>query len=134
MVADRFWYLEEIHPDREFKTMKWGSAFADLCFRYKVKLVNYPVGMKSIGPDGGIHGVSHVPLNYMKAIIRQHVHFWQQEAREKKAEAAKAGGPGPLFGKFGNDDKDKDDEQERELILESDLVQFVPWDCSVLFH
>ncbi|KAJ3751628.1 hypothetical protein EV360DRAFT_76064 [Lentinula raphanica] len=55
--------LREILLNKEFKQMKWGSAFADLCFREKVKLINCPAGMKPIGPRDGITGSALVPLH-----------------------------------------------------------------------
>ena len=55
--------------------MKWGSAFADLCYEAKVKLINYPVGMRVIGPPGGIQGSVNMPLKYVKEIVKQYVQF-----------------------------------------------------------
>lgn len=104
--------------------MKWGSAFTDLCYQHKVKLINYPVGMKPIGPPGGIAGSTLVPLKYVKAIIKQYIMFWQQEAREKKVEATREKGLQSLF--------DSDSEEEgkgKDLrVFEEDLVRFIPWD------
>ncbi|KAE9405475.1 hypothetical protein BT96DRAFT_988510 [Gymnopus androsaceus JB14] len=80
--------LREVHPNKDYKQMKWGSAFADLCYEAKVKLINYPIGIKVIGPPGGIQGSANMPLKYVKEIIKQYVQFWQQEAREQTAEAA----------------------------------------------
>lgn len=101
--------------------MKWGPAFADLCYTKKVKLVNYPAGMKPIGPHDGIPGAAHVPLQFMKSIVGQYVRYWKQEARAIKADAAKEGDA-------KDDDKDKDsDGEDEDLVLESDLTRFVPW-------
>lgn len=98
--------------------MKWGSAFADLCFKEQVKLVNYPVGVQAIGPPGGLQGTSNFPLKHMKAIVKSHIDFWQQEAREMKAEASKGDAPG-----LSDDD---------EVVFEDDLVKFIPWNEGML--
>ncbi|KAJ3817433.1 hypothetical protein F5880DRAFT_1618279 [Lentinula raphanica] len=65
--------LGEILLNKEFKQMKWGSAFADLWFRKKVKLINCPAGMKPIGPREGITGSALVPLQYLKTIVKDHI-------------------------------------------------------------
>ncbi|KAJ3780711.1 hypothetical protein GGU10DRAFT_380302 [Lentinula aff. detonsa] len=120
--------LREIRPNKDFKQMKWGSAFADLCYKEKVKLINYPVGMKPIGPPGGIRGSSLIPLKYVKVIVKQHIHFWQQELREYKTEARRtkhAEDDSENGDSDNGDDKDKD---KQAKIFEEDLVQFVLWD------
>lgn len=104
--------------------MQWGRAFANLCYKQKVKLVNYPVGLKPIGPPGGISGSALIPLKYVKAIVKPHVQFWQQEAREKKAKAAKMREVQSLFDK----DSPEEEEDQEQMVFEEDLVRFVPWD------
>jgi len=98
--------------------MKWGSAFADLCYEAKVKLINYPVGMRVIGPPGGIQGSVNMPLKYVKEIVKQYVQFWQQEAREQTAEAAM------------DQDSQEDSNDEQGKVFFEDLVRFVPWDVG----
>lgn len=116
--------IGEIRPSKDFKRMQWGSAFADLCYKEKVKLINYPVGMKPIGPPGGIGGSALIPLKYVKDIVKQHVRFWQQEARENKSEARRA-----KDAEDDSDDGDRDNgDDKRPTIFEEDLVQFILWD------
>ncbi|KAE9384889.1 hypothetical protein BT96DRAFT_950244 [Gymnopus androsaceus JB14] len=109
-------YMYTLILSLDYKQMKWGSAFADLCYEAKVKLINYPVGMKAIGPPGGIQGSANMPLKYVKEIVKQYVQFWQQEAREQTAEAAM------------DQDSQEDSDNEQQKVFFEDLVQFVPWD------
>src|SRR5579875_2579857 len=99
-----------IYLNKDFRQMQWGRAFANLCYKHKVKLVNYPVGLKPIGPQGGISGSTLIPLKYVKAIVKPHVWFWQQEAREKKAKAAKMKEAQSLF-KEDSPEEEEDQEQ-----------------------
>ncbi|KAE9387449.1 hypothetical protein BT96DRAFT_948352 [Gymnopus androsaceus JB14] len=88
--------------------MKWGSTFTDMCYWEKIKLVNYPRGLKAIGAPGGLQA------------------FWQQEARETSWEAVEDEDEGmaPLW----DDDSDKGSTSKCMVLLEEDLVRFVPWD------
>ncbi|KAJ3963822.1 hypothetical protein EV361DRAFT_956580 [Lentinula raphanica] len=117
------WSLRDTRPNKDFKQMKWGSAFADLCFQEKIKLVNYPADLKPIGPPDGITGAALVPVHHMKTIVKQYVRFWQQEAREKKAIAAKERDVTSLF----DDDDDVSDPNGHHKVFLEDLVRFVPW-------
>lgn len=108
--------------------MKWGSAFADMCYREKIKLVNYPRGLKAIGAPGGLQAVSGIEKNYLKTIVGDRVQFWQQEARESRRGAVEDEDEGmaPLY----DDDSDEGSTSKRTVLLEEDLVRFVPWDES----
>ncbi|KAJ3714518.1 hypothetical protein C8R42DRAFT_726523 [Lentinula raphanica] len=116
--------LRDVRPNKEFKKMKWGSAFADLCFQEKVKLINYPVGMKLIGPDEGYAGAAFIPVHHLKFIVKRYVQFWQQQAKAMKAEAARARDATALF----DEDEDEDETSGEDKVFEEDLVRFVPWD------
>ncbi|KAJ3738367.1 hypothetical protein EV360DRAFT_90566 [Lentinula raphanica] len=117
--------LREIHPNKEFKQMKWGPAFADLCFKEKIKLVNYPAGLNPIGPRDGLAGASSIPMCYLKDIVKPYIRFWQQEAKAQKAEARRGGDAAALF----DDDDDEDDgERMTNKVFKEDLVRFVAWD------
>ncbi|KAJ3729337.1 hypothetical protein C8R42DRAFT_715640 [Lentinula raphanica] len=117
--------IGETRPNKDFKQMKWGPAFADLCFQEKVKLVNYPADLKPIGPPDRITGAALVPVHHMKTIVKQYVQFWQQEAREKKAIAAKERNVASLFDE--DEDEDVGDPNGRHKVFFEDLVRFVPW-------
>ena len=49
--------------------MKWGPAFADMCVKERVKLVNYPVGLKEIGAPNGVTSVYAIHIRYLKMIV-----------------------------------------------------------------
>lgn len=103
--------------------MQWGRSFADLCFKQKIKLVNYPVGVRPIGTPGGIAGSALLPVKNVREIVEMYVKYWRQEARELRAQAAK-----DQNGKSRNDGGvDGDDDDEDEVIVQDDLVRFVRW-------
>lgn len=103
--------------------MQWGGAFADLCFKHQVRLVNYPRGMKAIGTPGGITGSALMPLDKVKVIVGKYVRFWRQEGRELKAQAMEELNPGHVDTGAGTEEEDKDEGP----VFEEDLVRFVPW-------
>ncbi|KAE9384957.1 hypothetical protein BT96DRAFT_1007529 [Gymnopus androsaceus JB14] len=72
--------LQMLCPNSKITGMKWGPAFADMCYREKVKLVNYPQGLKAIGAPGGLAAVSGIQKNAIKVIVGDRICFWQQEA------------------------------------------------------
>ncbi|KAE9386992.1 hypothetical protein BT96DRAFT_948701 [Gymnopus androsaceus JB14] len=94
-------YICEVHLNKDYKQMKWGSAFADLCYEAKVKLINYPVGMKAIGPLGGIQGSANMPLK-------------RQESRQLRWQWIR------IHRKIAT--------MNNERFFFEDLVRFVPWD------
>ncbi|KAE9391690.1 hypothetical protein BT96DRAFT_1001057 [Gymnopus androsaceus JB14] len=118
--------LQTLCPNSNITQMKWGSAFADMCYREKIKLVNYPRGLKAIGAPGGLQAVSGIEKNYLKTIVGDRVQFWQQEARESRRGAVEDEDEGmaPLY----DDDSDEGSTSKRTVLLEEDLVRFVPWD------
>ncbi|KAJ3816205.1 hypothetical protein F5880DRAFT_1619635 [Lentinula raphanica] len=123
--------LRQVRPNKEFKKMKWGSAFADLCFKEKIKLINYPAGMKPIGPKDGYTGAAFIHVHHLKFIVKRYIRFWQQEAKAKKAEATRPRDASALFDDGDDNDEDDNDEDEtsnEQKIFEEDLVRFVPWD------
>ncbi|KAE9394149.1 hypothetical protein BT96DRAFT_943377 [Gymnopus androsaceus JB14] len=107
--------LQTLCPNSNITQMKWGSAFADMCYREKIKLVNYPRGLKAIGAPGGLQAVSGIEKNYLKTIVGDRVQFWQQEARETRREAVENEDKGmaPLY----DDDSDKGSTSKYEKAL-----------------
>lgn len=103
--------------------MQWGRAFADLCFKQQIRLVNYPVGVRPIGTPGGIAGSALLPVKIVRKIVEMYVKYWRQEARELRAEAAK----GQEGKARGGGNVDSNDEDEDDVVLEDDLVRFVSW-------
>ncbi|KAJ3832488.1 hypothetical protein F5878DRAFT_668904, partial [Lentinula raphanica] len=121
--------LREIHPHNDIKQMKWGPAFADMCYLEKVKLVNYPPGLKAIGPPGGITGAALIPVHHLKTMVKQHVRYWQQEVRKKKSTASREHDITSLFDDDEDDeDNDNDNSNSGHKVFLEDLVRFVPWD------
>lgn len=112
----------EACKDETIKQMQWGPMFADLCYRKRVKLVNYPAGMKPIGIPGGLKGAANVPKEVAKSIVSRWVRFWKQEARAKKE--ADAAGDSESKG-----DQNKDEEEDLgDPVLKDELVRFEAWD------
>lgn len=79
--------------------------------------------MRPIGTPGGIAGSALLPVRTVRDIVEKYVKYWQQEARELRAQAAKD--PEGKSCTRGNADSVDDDEEE--IILEDDLVRFVSW-------
>lgn len=96
--------------------MIWGTNFANICYRYKVRLVNWPLGIPVPGIPEGLRDISKIPVTQLRAMVKDRVEFYQQEAKEnaRKADAD------DMF------EDDSDDEAEG-LISEWKLVRFVPW-------
>ena len=128
MLLNLNWCVGDAAPDTKAKQMKWGRGFADLCFKERVKLVNYPVGLKPLGVPEGLLGSAYMDVNkFVKPIVRAFVKFWQQQAWEKEDELAgedtsKGDKAAPLYA----DDEGNDDGEDE--VNEEDLVRFVPWD------
>ncbi|KAE9391185.1 hypothetical protein BT96DRAFT_945583 [Gymnopus androsaceus JB14] len=109
--------LQTLCPNSKITRMKWGPAFADMCYREKVKLVNYPRGLKAIGAPGGLAAVSGIQKNALKVI----------EARAMSREGlgdSEEEGRASLWA----DGDDDDDGRKPTELFEEDLCRFVPWD------
>lgn len=118
---------ETLCPNSKITRMKWGPAFADMCYREKVKLVNYPRGLKAIGAPGGLAAVSGIQKNALKVIVGDRIRFWQQEARAMSREGlgdSEEEGRASLWA----DGDDDDDGRKPTELFEEDLCRFVPWD------
>lgn len=100
--------------------MQWGPAFADLCYRKRVKLVNYPVGLKPIGTPGGLRGAAGVPKEFAKSIVSRWVQYWKQEAKAVNTDSAGDS-------KSKDADNDSRDEDLEIPVLKDDLVRFEAW-------
>ncbi|KAJ3765176.1 hypothetical protein FB446DRAFT_795321 [Lentinula raphanica] len=91
----------------------------------KVRLVNYPADLKPIGPKDGLSGSALIPVHHFKRIVKQHIQFWQQEAKEKFP-ATRERDVASLFD--DDDDEDGGNGSSRHKVFLEDLLRFVPWD------
>ncbi|KAJ3725092.1 hypothetical protein C8R42DRAFT_718584 [Lentinula raphanica] len=120
--------LRQVRLNKEFKKMKWGSAFADLCFKEKIKLINYPAGMKPIGPKVGYTGAAFIHVHHLKFIVKRYIWFWQQEAKAKKAEATRPRDASALFDDGDDNDEDETSNEQKIFIRKNILISRVPRD------
>lgn len=106
--------------------MKWGSAFADMCYKEKVKLVKYPQGLKAMGTPGGLQSVSGIEKSYLTAIVSDRIQFWQQEARAMSRQVVEYNEEEDAASLWADDSVEVSTSKRTELRVEN-LVRFVRW-------
>ncbi|KAF9070993.1 hypothetical protein BDP27DRAFT_1419523 [Rhodocollybia butyracea] len=117
--------LNEVAGSKHIKQLQWGCHFADLCYTHKVKLVNYPIGLKPLGVPDGLQGVSGMNIaKHVKPIVKNFVLFWQQEAEVKKS--ADSSDDEYIMSLYA--DGDSYDAKKEQKVDEDDLVRFMAWD------
>lgn len=118
--------IETLCPNSNITQMKWGSAFADMCYKEKVKLVNYPQGLKAMGTPGGLQSVSGIEKSYLTAIVSDRIQFWQQEARAMSRQVVEYNEEEDAASLWADDSVEVSTSKRTELRVEN-LVRFVRW-------
>lgn len=110
--------------------MSWGPNLLDMCFKFKVRLVNWPPGVPTPGVPSGLKSITGIPAATLRILCKNRVNFIYQEAADQKRQNADDDNNN-MYMPNSDPGDDIDAVQKKRgsssRVLEEDLLCFVPW-------